>query len=73
MFVNCEVTNQIWVKVIKWLDLPFTFFGNILELMRRVDSITLRPVKRKVLEVIVVTTIWLFGSTVAILFSRHIA
>lgn len=58
VFVSSDVANQIWIKVIKWLDLPFPLSSNILELLHWADSIRVNVEKRKVSEVIVLTTIW---------------
>lgn len=32
VFVNCKVASQIWIKVVKWLDLPIPLFINFIEL-----------------------------------------
>lgn len=33
VFVLCEVANQGWLKVFKWLDLPFPLFLYVVELL----------------------------------------
>ena len=68
MFVNCEVEN---VNVVKWLDIPFLLFGNVDDLMRWVDSITLSPVRRNVLKVVIMTTIWVIWHKNSEVFQTH--
>lgn len=59
VFVDCEVASQVWIKVVKWLDLPFPLIINVTELLYWVDTVSLPDLKKKVLEVIVLTTIWM--------------
>lgn len=59
VYVSCEVANQVWLKVFKWLDLPFPIFLSIVELLSQVDMIYLSSMKKKALEVINLTTIWI--------------
>lgn len=33
MFVSCEVVDQLWRKVIKWIDLSFPLFHNVLDVL----------------------------------------
>lgn len=58
MFVKYDIANQIWDKVLKWLDLRFPLFNDVLELFLWIDSLRLKNEKMKVVEVICITAIW---------------
>lgn len=55
VFMKYEITNKIWGKVFKWLDLPFSLFNNVLELLVWID---LSRIKKKMVEVICIMIIW---------------
>ncbi|CAI9276387.1 unnamed protein product [Lactuca saligna] len=57
-FVKCEIANQIWDKVFKWLDLPFLLFNDVLELFIWIDSLRIKKKKKNVVEVICIVVIW---------------
>lgn len=59
VFVDCEVASQVWIKVVKWLDLPFPLIINVTELLYWVNTVSLPALKKKVLEVIVLSRIWM--------------
>lgn len=58
LFVKYDIANQIWDKVLKWLDLRFPLFNDVLELFLWIDSLRLKNEKMKVVEVICITAIW---------------
>nr|KAJ0193295.1 hypothetical protein LSAT_V11C800404310 [Lactuca sativa] len=59
VFVHCEVAEEVWRRVFKWLDLPFPLFNSVADLFFRVDSFTSSHEKKKSLEVIMLTSIWM--------------
>lgn len=45
VFMECEIANQIWCKVFKWLDLSFPLFNDVLELFIRIDFLRIKKKK----------------------------
>lgn len=58
VFMKYEITNKIWGKVFKWLDLPFSLFNNVLELLVWIDLSRIKKKKKKMVEVICIMIIW---------------
>ncbi|KAL4558286.1 hypothetical protein LXL04_036484 [Taraxacum kok-saghyz] len=59
MFLGCPVAAQVWSRVAKSVDLLLPPIINVTELMSWVDTLPMSMWKRKVIEVIVITTIWM--------------
>jgi len=59
VFLNCDVAAQLWNTIAKWLDLPFPLFIDLVELKTWVDLVSLSKWKKKVVEVIVMTMVWM--------------
>lgn len=59
VFVSCDAANKIWEKVIKWLNLHFHLFSNNGEIFAWEASSSLGINKKKSLETIVLTIIWM--------------
>ncbi|GKC37449.1 RNA-directed DNA polymerase, eukaryota [Tanacetum coccineum] len=58
IFVTCEVTFCIWDRVFRWLDTSRPVFSNIEDIFTWIDSLTIRLNRRKVLDAILVTVLW---------------
>ncbi|CAI9274000.1 unnamed protein product [Lactuca saligna] len=59
VYLLCDIAVQVWNAIARWVDLTFRHLINIVELMSWVDTVPLSSKKRNVLEVIILSTIWI--------------
>ncbi|GJT65994.1 hypothetical protein Tco_1017474 [Tanacetum coccineum] len=56
--VPIKVASCIWDRVFRWLDINRPVFSNIEDIFTWIDSLTIRLNRRKVLDAILVTVLW---------------
>ncbi|PWA85783.1 RNA-directed DNA polymerase, eukaryota, Reverse transcriptase zinc-binding domain protein [Artemisia annua] len=59
VFSSCEVAVSTWQTVFHWLHLSPVTMGSINDTMQWVDSCRMSEKKKKVIEAVCLTTIWI--------------
>ena len=59
MLMFCEVATQICSQIEIWLDITLPMLVNVAELLTWTGIVNMAVAKRKVLEVIILTVIWM--------------
>ncbi|PWA76249.1 RNA-directed DNA polymerase, eukaryota [Artemisia annua] len=58
IFLHCEVSSQVWVKIAQWTDLSFPQWLNIEDFWSWIADSQLNGKQRIIIEVIALSTLW---------------
>ncbi|GJY25614.1 RNA-directed DNA polymerase, eukaryota, reverse transcriptase zinc-binding domain protein, partial [Tanacetum coccineum] len=58
VFVTCDLASQIWDRIFRWLDMAQSVFLSIADIMDWIISIRCSLKRKKVLEAIILTSMW---------------